>query len=613
MELKYYFDLVRRWAWALILGLTLGALGGYFYSSSQTPVYATSTKVMITRAPQERTVDYYSYVSTQQLVSTYMELLKTSSLLEIAKERLGYSVSAGQISSSTVEGTQIFQIRIQDDDPVHAMEIANTLVEVLIEQNEILQTGRFASTEKTLQAQIDQVQKQVDALQTDINNISQKSIEEQITQVEEQIVPLQAEVTNLQQELALLNVPRLTDEQTRRKIEIQNRIAQIQPVLTLYQQVYGNLLVLGQSSVSGTQDSARLSQLRTTLNLYQQIYLNLLTSLENVRLSRLQNTPTVSQIEPARLPGSPISPTPLTDTLFAAAIGLALAGGIVFLIEYLDDTIKTPEDVENLLGLTVLGYISEVAMNKNSAKGLYVSNQPRSPVAEAFRSLRTNLEFSSVDHPVRTLLVTSAEPSEGKTTIAGNLAGIIAQSGKHVALVDADLRRPSAHRLFDVHNRSGLTDVFRNKLSLDTVSHSWNGNGEITLVTTGSLPPNPTEMLGSEKMMQIIEELKRDRDLVIIDSPPSIVADAQVLAAKVDGVVIVVRPGRTHLDGLRATLEQLNRAGANVLGIIFNRIPHDRGSYYGGYKHYSQYYYRKYQYHYPTDEGADANITEEKK
>jgi capsular exopolysaccharide synthesis family protein len=278
-------------------------------------------------------------------------------------------------------------------------------------------------------------------------------------------------------------------------------------------------------------------------------------------------------------------------------VGFLLAAGIIFSIEYMDDSIKSPDDVERILGLPVLGYIGEVSKSKGKSNLMNIANQPRSPVAEAFRSLRTNLEFAGVNQPLRTILVTSPRPGEGKTTIAANLSSIFAQGGKRVTLIDADLRRPAVHRFFDLDNHVGLTDVFRGRLTLEAVSHSWNGTGEVSVITTGTLPLNPTEILASEKMSKLLVFLKEQRDMVIIDSPPSIVADAQVLAAQVDGVIMVLWPGHSHWEEARTMLEQLRRAEARVVGVVFNRIPQNRTNYYGGYKHYSPHTKNKYHYY----------------
>jgi capsular exopolysaccharide synthesis family protein len=292
--------------------------------------------------------------------------------------------------------------------------------------------------------------------------------------------------------------------------------------------------------------------------------------------------------------------------MLAGAVGLMLAAGIVFLVEYLDDTIKSPEDVDRLFGLPLIGYIAEMQSKGKGDAEVYVSRQPRSPVSESFRSLRTNLEFSSVDKTLRIILVTGAEAGDGKTTIAANLAAIFAQGGKRVLLLDADLRRPRIHRFLGIQNRLGLTDLFRDGLDVDAVAYQWSdaNSKTISVITSGSLPPNPAELLGSHKMDNILSELSNRADVVIIDSPPSLVVDAQLLAAKVDCVLLVVQPGKTHSGAARATCEQLNRAGAHIVGVVFNRIPRSHGHYYGGYRYYSPYYYRNDRYLAGSDAAA---------
>jgi capsular exopolysaccharide synthesis family protein len=462
------------------------------------------------------------------------------------------------------------------------------LVDVLIEQNEILQSGRYATTEESIQAQIAQVEEQINSLQKQVDEISTRNFQDQLYEVEAQIEPLQLEVASLQKEIAALE-PAWSLERKTQIAEKQARIDQIEPLLQLYQQIYSNLIVLGKPVDSGTNGSSRLAHLQSTLDLYQNLYINLLGSLETVRLARLQNTPNIVQIEPASQPGAPIRPRPLMNTALAAAVGLMLAAGIIFLVEYLDDTIKTPEDVERALGIPVLGFVAEMHYKTKSAEEVYVSRQPRSPVSEAFRSLRTNLEFASVKGPIRTIIVTSPGPAEGKTTVAVNLAAIFALSGKRVALVDADMRRPYVHRLMGLPNRDGLSTLFRSQEAVHTVSRNKLDLPHLMVITSGSLPPNPAELLGSERMSQLLDDLQEQVDVVVIDTPPSLVADAQILSAKVDAVLMVIQPGKTHTDSAQASLELFKRTGSRVIGIVLNRIPRNRDYYYGGYKYYSQY------------------------
>jgi succinoglycan biosynthesis transport protein ExoP len=587
MELKQYLQIVRRWAWLLLLGLILGGAGGYYGSRMQEPVYQASTRALVMRAPQERSSDM-TYLSDQQLVQTYVQLLNTQPIRDAASERLGYEVEKEQVKVQQTRDTQIIEVIIEDHDPKRAADIANMLLTVLIEHNESLQTGRYADTEASIQAQIAQVETQINTIQLQVDEISTQNFQDQLTEVETQIKPLQEEVSTLQQEIAALQ-PAYNQERKTQVAEKQARIDQIQPLLNLYQQIYSNLVVLGKPVESGTDASSRLTQLQSTLDLYQNLYINLLSSLESVRLARLQNTPNIVPIEPAVAAEEPIRPRPLMNTALATAVGLMLAAGIVFLVEYLDDTLKTPEHVERVLGIPVLGFVAEMQYKGKSAEDVYVSRQPRSPVSEAFRSLRTNLEFASVQKPIHTIVVTSPGPAEGKTTVAVNLAAIFALSGKRVALLDADMRRPYVHRLLGMPNRQGLSNLFRSQEGVQSVSRNKLELPQLTVITSGSLPPNPAELLGSERMSQILAEIQGLVDVVVIDTPPSLVADAQILAGKVDAVLLVIQPGSTHIEAARSSLELFKRAGARVIGTVLNRIPRNRDYYYGGYKYYSPY------------------------
>ena len=557
---------------------------------------------MILRAAQT-TYDYNAYLDSQNLVQTYIQLINTSMVLKAASDELGYPVYGA--SAQQVTDTQFVELTVTNTDPQHAADIANVLVTVLINQNDELQSVRYNTSEQNLQSQIDQVQSQITILQTQINDISAATVQDQLTQVQTQIDTLQKQVTDLQNQITDLKKKYSTAENKAAIADKQATLDQIQPVLALYQQVYTNLVVLGQPVDNGATTSTHLNQLQTTLSLYQNIYVNLLNSLESVRLSKAQNTPTVKQVEPAVVPQFPISPQPFRSTALAGAVGLMLAAGIAFLVEYLDDTLKTMDDIERVLKLPVVGYIAEIQYESGSEENLYVTRQPRSPVSEAFRLLRTNLEFTGVDRPIRRLLVTSAGPSEGKTTISVNLAAIIAQGGKRVVIVDADLRRPKVHRFLGLSNKFGLSDLFRGAVAVRMVSQHVENLETVSVVTSGSLPPNPTELLASVRMEQILQEAEKEADIIIIDSPPSLVADVQVLASKVDGVIIIVRPGHTQTDAAVATLEQLNRAGAHVIGVVLNRIPRDRADYYGGYRHYSP-YYSGYHYYSGGDERQAA-------
>ena len=297
----------------------------------------------------------------------------------------------------------------------------------------------------------------------------------------------------------------------------------------------------------------------------------------------------VTVVDPATPPLQPSSPRVLLNTLLAALVGLLLALGIAFTMEYLDDTVKSSEDVEAATGLATLGTVLKMKGDKGRSEIYRLATllYPRGPAAEAYRTLRTNLEFASVDEPVHSMLVTSSIPGEGKTTTSGNLAVAFAQAGRTVILVDADLRKPGIHKLFDLPNASGLTSLLRtDDVSVDMVAQNTEQE-RLRVVTTGVLPPNPAELLGSRRMHAILERLVAAADLVIVDSPPlQAVTDAAILASITDGTLLVIDAGRTRRAAAEHGREALAKSGARVLGAALNRISH-RG--HGDYVYYDYY------------------------
>ena len=293
----------------------------------------------------------------------------------------------------------------------------------------------------------------------------------------------------------------------------------------------------------------------------------------------------LSVIEPAVTPGSPISPKPVLNTLLAAVIGLLIALAIVAVLEYLDDRIKTKEEIQELVGVSTLGLIVKMK-GERGRKEIYrlvTLLYPRSAAAEAYRTLRTNIEFASVDAPITTLLVTSSVPGEGKTVTAANLAVAFAQAGRRVLLVDADLRKPGVHLVFDLSNAHGLTSMLRSDgVGVDSIAQATE-QANLRILTTGPLPPNPAELLGSQRMRMVLERLKAAGDLLIFDSPPlQSVTDAAILSSFLDATLLVVDTKVSRRGAVRLGMEALSKAGANVLGAVLNRLK-DRAPDFQGY------------------------------
>jgi len=298
----------------------------------------------------------------------------------------------------------------------------------------------------------------------------------------------------------------------------------------------------------------------------------------------------LSVVEQAVAPDAPVSPKPLLNTLLAAVLGLLIAAGVVAVAEHLNDAIRDPDDVQEVAGLSTLGTIAR--MKGDTARSemyrLAALLYPHSGIAEAYRTLRVNVEFASVGAPIRTLLVTSSVSGEGKTVTAANLAVVFAQAGRRVLLVDADLRKPGIHLIFDLPNAHGLTTVLRSgEVTLDSVAQATEQDN-LRVLTTGPLPPNPAELLGSPRMRAVLELLAGSVDLVIMDSAPlQVVTDAAVLSSFADATLFVIEAGRSRQGTVRKAREALAKSGANVLGAVLNRVAVRRhpgdADYYGEY------------------------------
>jgi capsular exopolysaccharide synthesis family protein len=690
MELRELIGFSRRWAWLLILGAVLGAGSAYFFSTArQTPVYQASTKVMVMQPTESLAADLTN-ISDIELAETFRSLLTTKPVLDAASERIGAPVSSGQISSRLIEGTLLLQVTVKDGDPQRAALIANALVESLIEQNKVIQAGRFALSEESLQAQISQVEEQINVLRgkgEQRSDLTDEELEARRGELESDILGLSNQITDIELEIEnlitggqpLVQPPEQPDLLSEKQTQLALLKLSSDSAMAIYQEMLpwasvdqlqvqeesvleiasrisaleSEIAILTSSpasSPSSSEDRDLLNELRaerailqlnldvandrysqfvladaseasnagrspqdeSNIVLYEQIYSSLLGNYEAVRLARLQSTPSIVQVERAIPPGSSLGTNAFTNMILGAAAGLLVMGGIALLIEYLDDTLKTPKDIDEILGLPVIGYVKEDPELKRSMsnasdekKGPYVAINPRSPVAESFRGLRTNLVFSASEKALSTILITSPGPQEGKTTVAINLAAAFSQETKLTLLLDCDLRRPELHKIFGYANDTGLSTKLLDQSVTNGGAILWNES--LAVIPSGNPPPNPTELLASNKMTEILERLKKVAEIVVIDSPPSIVSDAVVLSAKVDGVIIVIHPGHTHSGAALALTEQLRRANARVLGVVLNQISRKQLGYYGRYRYeYAPYYYSE-DGHYASDDEEENN------
>jgi polysaccharide biosynthesis transport protein len=600
MELKELVGLFRRWWWLLLVGLVLGLAGGLTASLLQTPVYEASAKVLITRTRQPGTTDVLS-ISDQQLVLTYLQLLKTQSILEEVGSRLGGKINVENVKVDVIPDTQIIQIKIQDPDPRQAATIANTLVQILIEQNETLQAGRYMTYEQSLNSQVTQVQAQISALQSQITDINQANIEQQLDLVNQQIGEVQGQLAALQIDIS--QFPALLSAIDRARLaEKEAQVDQIQSLLALYQEIRTNLQFVGKPVPGSGSIDLRVTSLQATLALYQQLYLNLLNNLEAVKLAHAQSTPTVTRIEEAPIPKKPIRPIPVLYTALAGIVGVALAAGAMLLLDYFDDTLKSRQKIQQALGIPIIGEIVRVTRGKSNHNGtsrhkqtrfvlskalgsmkidvsIYPRDQAGFVLSNAFGSLRINVSRLLEHKSLKSVLITSASAGEGKTTIALNLAAAFVRSGKRVALVDADFHHPQLHARLGLDNQRGLSNILADGIGWREVTREFGG---IDVITSGVYSPAAIELLESSRMAQLLKQLQKEQDIVIIDGPPLFIEDSQILASRVAGVLLVIRQGNTLTAAARAMIDQLKLIDANVLGVVLNGVPSAENYYFDG-------------------------------
>ena len=279
----------------------------------------------------------------------------------------------------------------------------------------------------------------------------------------------------------------------------------------------------------------------------------------------------LTRAQEASVPSAPVSPNVPLNIALGLLVGLALGVGLAVLRETLDTRIRTERDVETVTDVAVLGGI--VFDPKAQERPLIVHVDPRSPRAESFRTLRTNLQYLDVGRTDRSFVITSSIESEGKSTTGANLAIALADSGARVLLVDADLRRPKIHDYMGIDGTVGLTDLLVGRAELTDIIQPW-GKGKLFVLPAGHVPPNPSELLGSARMSHFIGEFNKTFDVVIFDAPPLLpVTDAAILAKNVGGAIIVVAAGRTHKNQLKGAISALDNVGAPISGLVLTMLP----------------------------------------
>lgn len=420
---------------------------------------------------------------------------------------------------------------------------------------------------------------------------------------------LQQQRANIQ-ELQGLDAASLTTYLTDIRTEIRQNEASLVDLEARIQFVDENIEDRQQEMLQVMESSAELSRMRRNMRINEELYVNLLRRLQETQVAIRSEVSRVREIRPAFVPGVPFSPNRTRNYLLSIILGAALGGGLVLLRKFLDDMIHDPDQLRKA-SFNVIGLIPDLTeyakthfkgqkrvpvMGKNVDVNLVTIIDPLAAGSEAYRRLKSNIEFSRADKKTQTIVIASSKPSEGKSLTAINLALTYAQYGEKVLLVDTDMRKPTVHKLLDLKRSPGLADIIFDKSDIQSsINESTIENFHV--LTCGTAIPNPAEAMGSDKMKKIADELRDQFDIIIFDTPPlQIVSDALPLAVEHDATILVCRAEETELDILKNTRRDMREIGVELVGTVLNGFDYTKGiSYYKyNYKYKYNYAYKNY-------------------
>jgi Mrp family chromosome partitioning ATPase/capsular polysaccharide biosynthesis protein len=571
LELRQYLDIVKRHKWFIIEVVAAVGLAAGILSSLRTPVYRATASVLLTPNDPTQQLNPTSgngvvgndpdrYVTGQVSIAGSKRVAS-----EAAKALPGISVEELEDMVSVSQGmrSNVINISATSSDPAEARDAADAVAKGYIENRRLVAVSGLQGAADDIEGRLGPLQTQIALLDSQIGTGS--------------------------------TVPGATSQLVG-PVNPGAAVAPSQPSPPAANPTPGN------GGAPTTQEALKAARYAAAVQ-YETLYSRQQELLVDISLKRGD----AELIADAATPATPVSPRPGRDAALGVFGGIVLGVGLTLVREKLNDKIRSAEEVEQLTGLAVL---AQLPYDEHAAEtGVSIDRRPNSPLSEAMRSLRTSIQYQGVDNPVKVIVVTSALPGEGKSLVATNLATAFAQADYRVILVSADLRRPSINGLFgDLGRSSGLIGV----LSPTTPNGSGpaanghaNGHSNramelrtvealrktpvsgLLLLPSGPVPPNPAELLGSQRMATLLTHLSATADLIIIDSPPLLpVTDAAVLAAKCDGIVLVTAANETPRGAIERCKAILDGTGARVLGAVVNKAS-KKGD---GYYHYGPYY-----------------------
>jgi succinoglycan biosynthesis transport protein ExoP len=574
MELRAYLEVLRRRRWLVVSVTVLVALVAGVTSLMRTSVYRADARVLL--RPNDPTEQLQSegrdVADADRYLSAQLDIIMSEAVArEAAKEVPGSSVDLllAQVSASQSGTTDIVRISATDRDPVMATKVANAFAKAYFENRRQFAVEGLERAGKELNTKLAELQSRIGELD---GRIARQD-------------PAAA--------AAIASAPR--------KRRAAADVSGTAPPADI---------PAGDGALEDIGPMASIEALKAARYAATVQYETLYARQQELLIEKSLKRGEAELISGAKLPRAPISPRPKRAAAMGGLLGLLLGLGIAFLREQLDERLRTREEAETATGLLVL---AELPFDEDSARepdGVASHLRPSGALAEATRGLRTSLSFLGVDEPLRRVVVTSGGSGEGKSLVAANLATVYAQAGMRTILVSADLRRPRLDTMFSVPaGAAGLTDVIaglsEGRPSTNGTQTLFHTGLEVALTSAllptsvdglfllpaGKLPPNPAELLGSQRAGEVCDALSALADVVVIDTPPVLaVTDAAVLAPRADAVVLVASAGQTHKGGLARSAGTLAATRTRVLGLVFNKVDNNSGSGYGYGRYYRAYY-----------------------
>lgn len=510
LDLRQLLQIVQQRWW--IVALLMAVVGGLMYGSAkqETPTYSTTATMLVNPGTSAApSADYNTFLITERLAATYQELVTAPPM----RDRLNTTLEDRGVQVGVGSGSGGFEYTALVREGSQIVLITATgpdpQLVALVANTVVTEFPEYVA----------------EMADTRTNTV--------LAGIETQIEDMETRQAEIDEQLSELDVP-ANDDNARIQRQIDDLTAE------------------------------RATNRDALLDLKQQA----LTFSTQIGAS----STLIQTLAEAPVPTDPVAPQPQRSLVLGLFIGALLGATVVALQEFLDNTMKPETNTQVLTGAPLLATISQVSKIGSGWRQVFTMSQPQSPAAESLRLLRTNLEFASATRPIHSLTVSSASPGEGKSTIAANLGVVMAQSGLSTVLIDADLRKPTQHDIFEKDNRAGLTTL------LTHPEQEWKSVAQRTapqglrVITSGPIPPNPSDLLSSETFERLVNRIKSEVDLVIIDSPPVLAAsDALAIANHTDGVVVIALSGKTRTDTVRQAARSIHQGGIRLIGVVLNR------------------------------------------